>query len=428
MAALHFDEARAAALEALGRWLTLWPATERVLLIRDLFGRFSLAVWAPLAPEATPLHESLSTACGPWWTGSLLDIRRADEVTQGLYAATFEQGRPTSEDLRLRILDRHRSRTGWFQQEEEPLWVAPDPHPPVIVYYSFKGGLGRSTVLAAFAIRRARHGERVCVVDLDLDSPGAGRLLAADADGLTAPRGVVDFLLEHRVFDVELSDYYHRCDRVAGAGEISVFPAGRIDADYPDKLARVDFDEASYGRAGGFERLLTRVRDELNPHWIAVDARTGISEPAGRLLSGIAHLHVLLGTTQEQSWQGLSVVLDRLGKERVEKGRAQAELAVVQAMVPTGEAGKLARELFRARCEQEFADRYYATEEDDSDSVWSLRDLDSQDAPHVPIAIDYNPKLADFTDIADIGDDLFREPYSSIDDRILASFRREVDE
>ena len=38
------------------------------------------------------------------------------------------------------------------------------------------GGVGRSTALAAFAIQRARLGERVAVVDLDLDAPGIGAL------------------------------------------------------------------------------------------------------------------------------------------------------------------------------------------------------------------------------------------------------------
>src|SRR5206468_1506040 len=157
---------------------------------------------------------------------------------------------------------------------------------------------------------------------------------------------------------------------------------------YPDKLARVDMEEAPPARESGLARLLQRARDELRPSWILLDARTGISESAGRLLSGIAHLHVLLGTTQDQSWQGLNIVLDRLGKERVLAGRSQAEAILVQAMVPPGEAGRVAREVFLARAQQEFTDRYYAEAgvgDEEADMFWNTRDMDSLDAPHVAV-------------------------------------------
>jgi hypothetical protein len=295
------------------------------------------------------------------------------------------------------------------------------------VFYSFKGGLGRSTILASFAIQRARAGERVCVLDLDLDSPGVGRLLAADAEGLTARWGVVDFLLEHRMAGVPLADYYHRCDRVAGAGEVVVFPAGSLDEAYADKLAKVDLEERPDAHEGGLRALLHRIRDELNPGWMLLDARTGISESAGQLLSGIAHLHVLLGTTQDQSWQGLNRVLDRLGKVRVVADRPQAEVILVQAMVPVGEAGNLARDAFHARAEQEFTDRYYAeaSRDQDEDKFWDTLDLDSLDAPHVPVPVDYDPKLASFGDIAEVADALCSGSYSMIAERIAGRFTTE---
>src|SRR5262249_17264065 len=155
--------------------------------------------------------------------------------------------------------------------------------------------------LSSFAIQRAHAGERVCVFDLDLDSPGVGNLLSADLEGLTSQWGVVDYLLEQATGQLQLSEYFHRCDRLAGAGEIIVFGAGVVDDLYPTKLARVNLEESAPIDEVGLGRLLLQARDELKPHWILLDARTGISESAGRLLSGMAHLHVLLGTTQNQS-------------------------------------------------------------------------------------------------------------------------------
>jgi hypothetical protein len=431
MTFLHFDEAKPAAETALRKWLGRMPQVTKALLVGDLFGTLRLAIWSPAAPDTGSLDQELREKSGAWWSGEVLHVEQADEVTRDLYTATWSHGRPDPGEARLVELDRHRSRTAWFVDEVEPLWSAPDPHPPVVVFYSFKGGLGRSTILASFAIQRARVGERVCVLDLDLDSPGVGRLLAADAEGLTAQWGVVDFLLEQSAGEAPLSDYYHRCDRVAGAGEIVVFPAGRMNEAYPDKLARVDMEEAPPARESALARLLQRVRDELKPQWILLDARTGISESAGRLLSGIAHLHVLLGTTQDQSWQGSNIVLDRLGKERVLAGRSQAEVILVQAMVPPGEAGKVAREDFLARAEQEFTDRYYAEAvvgDEDTAMSWNTRDMDSLDAPHVAVPVDYDAKLASFGDIAEVAEPLCAGSYALIAERITGRFAREVDE
>lgn len=425
---LHFDEAKKAAIRTVAEWLGSVDDLERALLVRDLFGRFRMAIWISGSADVDRLGQSLAERCGSWWSGEIEIMGETDEVTRNLYNDTAAQARPVADDARFLILDRHRTRTGWFIDEDQPLWTVTEMEPPIVVFYSFKGGLGRSTSLAAFAIQRARAGERVCVLDLDLDSPGVGRLLAADSNGLTTPWGIVDYLVEQAPPEARLGDYYHRCDRVAGSGELTVFSAGRVDEDYADKLARVDMEDASPVRTGALGKLLERVRDELKPQWVLLDARTGLSDSAGRLLAGVAHLHVLLGTTQDQSWQGLTQVLNRLGKDRVERNLPQHEVLVVQAMVPVGaEAGRLARDAFSARAEREFTDRYYAAADGEAASFWTTDDMDSQVAPHVPVAIDYEQKLADFPDIELVADLLCTGAYAELTTRIVERFERESD-
>ncbi len=424
---IHFDEAKQAAIDKARIWTGAQQPDVRALLIVDLFGKLRLVLWATGEPDTAGLEQDLAAQCGAWWTGELLLVTVLDKVTGRVYDSVYDSAWDTAridvDETRLRVHDRHRSRTAWFSKPVEPPWGAPEDGPPVIVFYSFKGGLGRSTLLASFAIQRARMGERVCVLDFDLDSPGAGRLLSADASGLTARWGVVDFLLERSLSDAPLADYFHRCDRAAGAGEIVVFPAGKMDEEYADKLARIDLEEAPDAHDGGLWQLLARVRNELKPKWILLDARTGISEPAGQLLSGIAHLHVLLGTTHDQSWQGLNLVLDRLGKRRLLADLAQAEVSLVQAMVPSGEPGKTAKAAFSARAENEFDARYYAADEEaEQDSSWTLGDKGSQDAPHASMPVDYDSQLASFGDIAEIAEALCGGPYPAIAERIASRF------
>ncbi|MBF0560918.1 MAG: P-loop NTPase [Alphaproteobacteria bacterium] len=64
---------------------------------------------------------------------------------------------------------------------------------PLAVGFSIKGGVGRSTAFAMLALALARKGQRVIVVDLDLEAPGIGSLLL----GETLPAyGLVDWLAE----------------------------------------------------------------------------------------------------------------------------------------------------------------------------------------------------------------------------------------
>jgi hypothetical protein len=420
---IHYDEAKKAATGWLQAWVGRTGTVERALLVSDLFGKLRVVLWAAegVFEAARPeLQRALEEGCGSWWTGEILPLDRLTGADRRIWEDAWNEARSDPETDRLRHLDRHRSRTAWFVDSSTPVWQASEQGPPAVVFYSFKGGVGRSTALASFAIQRARAGERVAVVDFDLDAPGIGTLLSADSNGITSPWGVVDYLLERARGEVPLADYYHPCARVAGPGEIKVFPAGALDAGYAGKLARIDLEERPAPRTS-----------ELVPQWILVDARTGLSEPAGQLLSGIAHLHVLFGTTSEQGWRGLRVVIDRLGRQRVLAEQPQAEILLVQAMVPaTAESARMATNAFAERARQEFTDFYYAEQPEDpgaDDRFWDVRDLDSEDAPHAPVPVGYREILADFRDIDQVADVLCRDEYAALAARIVGRLAAEKD-
>lgn len=437
----HLDEARREALRALEALLAGNPQFERAVLINDVFGKISVVVWGPaaekdkalrLATEA--LHESITTFwSGDVWyatTGAPAEAGVADAL---VYQKAWDDGVPLGAGGRLRLADRHRSRTAWFRAAAEPPWkaVGLDAGPPIVVFYSFKGGVGRTTALAAFAINKARAGEHVAVVDMDLDAPGVATLLAADQRGTVAPWGAVDYFLERRQENLEFRDYYHACRReaVTGKGEILVVPAGTLepDRDYLGKLSRVDFD-APWDPLGPhyLTQLLEQIRSELRPQWLLLDARAGLSEPAGLLLGGTAHLHVLFGTSSEQSWHGLRLVLDRIGGSRVREGQSQQECVLVHAMVAEDpQVAERAKAAFADRARDEFASHYYAPDPDDpdEDEMWFVRDSEDSDAPHVPVPVSYQPRLAHFEVIDSVADALANSTeYGALADRITSRF------
>lgn len=401
----HWDEARSDSTERLREFLDRESRIKRAVLIDDIFGKVRVVAW--LAPGCPPevrsrIPELMEEAAGLFWSGDLWIATEASGVDEAVYEAAWEEGVEVTS--RLRRADRHRNRGFWLGAPVDPPWPPPEhlETPPIVAFYSFKGGVGRTTALASFAIQRASLGERVVVVDLDLEAPGAG-VFMSPGEGLPGARwGVVDYLLERPLLGrVDLRDYYHTCVARMGSPpgevEVQVVPAGGLDQNYLGKLARLDLEPPPPGEVHPLPQLLLQIKNELDPRWILLDCRAGLSEAAGFVLSGLAHLYVLFGTPSEQSWEGLRVILERLGAERIRDQQPQVECLVVQAMVPTHpDTAASAKSEFETEALNRFTDLYYAPDPEDpeEDRFWYVRDTDSQDAPHVPIAVPYKAALA----------------------------------
>lgn len=419
---LHLDEARAKAIVFLEGLLTNASPRAKAVLIEDLFGRLRVILWADDEKESKALQQKIDKGmqheCGHYWTKEIWSAKagaKRESSDEKLYDQAWNDAEPTTNN-KLRVLDRHRNRGGWFQEPRQHPWPVSRAgstarEPPIVVFYSFKGGVGRSTALASVAIQRARKGERVVAIDADLDAPGLGNLLSG-SDGTMARWGVVDYLLERPHSEVDLTDYYHVCRRepVTGSGEIFVFPSGRVDSDYLGKLARLDLEpkEGSQKSARPLDQLLLEIRASLEPHWILIDSRAGLAEPAGMLLGGLAHLHVLFGTFSEQSWAGLRLVIERIGASQIQRYHRQADCLVVQAMIPENlEVSERAQAKFSGRAHEEFVDLYYAADSVDDDQqseYWTVSDSAASDAPHLPVPFSYNSRFADFSSIDIIAD------------------------
>jgi hypothetical protein len=144
----------------------------------------------------------------------------------------------------------------------------------------------------------------------------------------------------------------------------------------------------------------------------------------------MAHLHVLLGTSSEQSWQGLRLILDRLGSERVLQGKPQADCVLVQTMIPEfHEAAVDAQSAFLARAENEFEAHYYAgdPENPEDDSMWFVRDMPGKEAPHQPVCLSYKQKLAHFRRLEHVVEDLIGDEYQKLANRIKSRFGEEAE-
>lgn len=212
---LHLDEARRAALDALEKLTDHEPEGTRAVLIDDLFGGLRVALWPArdvgVAELVALVDKELRACAGTAWSGKVwVEHKEASAADKLVLDAAWTQSAPYTE--RLRILDRVRNRTAWFEPPGDPPWRLQaetgegDAGPPIVAFCSFKGGVGRATGLAAFALSPARIGERVVVVDLDLDLDALGISTLFDLGDKGARWGVVDYLLERARGAVPLAD------------------------------------------------------------------------------------------------------------------------------------------------------------------------------------------------------------------------------
>ena len=195
-----------------------WPDLVPFLINRDLNGRVRIVLeekWQEQAETANRLAQAVSERLGVHGfpaDRSILYEPSLDEVKQG--ASCFEVDGFDG----VTVVDRLAVETDWSK-------IAPvAPGAPRIVFFSIKGGVGRSTASAVAAWSLAQSGKRVMVLDLDLESPGlSSSLLPEDR---RPAYGITDWLVEDLV-DNGAAVFENMVARseLSHDGEIDVVPA-----------------------------------------------------------------------------------------------------------------------------------------------------------------------------------------------------------
>lgn len=218
--------------------------------------------------------------------------------------------------------------------------IAPESEgTPRIVFFSIKGGVGRSTALAATAWHLAQAGRRVLVLDLDLESPGlSSALLPPERQ---TRYGITDWLVEDLVDNGEaVFDSMVATSNLSHDGEIHVVPAHGADhGEYIAKLGRVWMPkvradgtrEAWSGRLG---RLLQTLEARVQPDVVLIDSRSGIDEIASACITDMgANLILLFALEGEQTWNGYRILFEQWQRANVAE-QIRERLKIVGAIVP----------------------------------------------------------------------------------------------
>jgi hypothetical protein len=211
-----------------------------------------------------------------------------------------------------------------------------------LTFYSYKGGTGRSLLLANTAHHLARLGNRVVAVDFDLEAPGLHYKL--NISPVTVPeRGAVDYLLAAAQGESppqSLLDYVVRVPLPRGTkGSLHLMPAGPAPTgDYWKTLtALLRQDLFTNPEGSGLAAILelkVRIQEELQADFLLIDSRTGVTELAGVTTTVLADTVVCLMLANRESQMGARAVLRSLRHAPRLFNQAPLEILPVLSRVP----------------------------------------------------------------------------------------------
>ena len=398
-------------------------------IVRDLRGRVRLAIEdQPNGSFDRALAEqSLTAELTTYFQGPIVAVRGdPDEARLArvllerakLFETSYEDrssGHQKTSHAKWKKYEARLSKSAWLDRStSDRLWPPGERSPCITTFFSFKGGVGRTTALAACAWQLASEGATVVVIDLDLEAPGAGALLGAQTE-----RGIVDVLVDRLATGhVDLAGSHAPANALGPeAGNVHVFPAGNLDKNFIEKLARLDYTQVTSDADAqrspiedALRDVLKKINAELKPTYIFLDARSGLHDLSAMSLLRLAHVDVLLARASEQSYQGFDLTINTLLRR---KGAEHLRPIVVHSMAEGGgtRAANEEREEFLQRVYKSFTDAYY----DPHGRPFGLND---DSAPHAPSVIFFNLSLVRLGDLAALRDVLFAREYRSLCERI----------
>lgn len=186
------------------------------------------------------------------------------------------------------------------------------PNIPIITFYSYKGGMGRTTALVSYAMDIAiNKNKRVVIVDCDLEAPGYLNFFdLSEHIGLKSGKknGVVEFISDAQFVtnrdSLDINDYMinvgnDNANKIAynNLSNIWLVPAGNLNESYETEGYNSDkFSENRRNYLEGlsrinlaniativedFQLLFSKLKETINPDIILLDSRTGFNDIFG---------------------------------------------------------------------------------------------------------------------------------------------------
>lgn len=192
---------------------------------------------------------------------------------------------------------------------------------PIVAFYSFKGGVGRTLSVIGVALRLYKEGRRVLVVDCDLEAPGI--TLAPPFDKHPSV-GVIDLVGD--LLASKAGDFYAPClhemevgSAMREGGCLAYLPVGVINDPKSNYIQRMEDFQSRFTsmEQTATQRFFTEFRaclenvanergERVRPDVILMDLRTGLNSLSLRVVEYLADLLVVVSALNNQNILGLA--------------------------------------------------------------------------------------------------------------------------
>ncbi|MCC5658694.1 AAA family ATPase [Nostoc sp. XA010] len=187
--------------------------------------------------------------------------------------------------------------------------------PRTVTFYSFKGGVGRTTALTHVAWILAMRGRKVVAVDLDLEAPG----LSTAFNLKPQPKyGIVDYFYERSYLpegieaNISIAEIFGEVRIPNATGRLFVVPAGFLNLDYVSKVDDLHATTVIDGDQSLWSVFKREIYEQLKPDILLIDSRTGINQWGALSLIQAADEAIIFLFPNEQNKQGIELLLQSL--------------------------------------------------------------------------------------------------------------------
>ncbi len=389
-------------LEMARRSLLSWQWKELltcVTVVRDVFGKLSFLVETQEYPDEDQrvcLESLLERDLGKYYAKKICWENMPAKKRRYLdpMISLMKEGRKewcVEQGILFYLSERSIAKKAWVcQARQETIWPYEDTlegtKPKVVTFYSFKGGMGRTTTLASVALQLARKGKNVIMVDTDIEAPGLATLFL---DEELIENGVLDYLLEYTVDkETDISNYVIDVAEPGllreEDGKIYVLPAGKVDGNYLQKLARIDYQDHREGALrDSMCSMLKAIAEKYDVDYILVDARAGFHDMGGIAVSQLPHGAVLFGNNSRQSWDGIKQVI-----RTIAESHEDMPILIADCMCEnrTSAAFSAEKERFVTKAYEICVENYYREEE-------GIPGVESVNVAHAPVFLPFDSAL-----------------------------------